>query len=105
MLLAQCSRLRRRRHLAASALVAAAAAAAPADAGQTAYQYDMRGRLVGVSRTVTGAYEATYSYDRADNRLSYAVTGSAGGGTPPPAAARGFAIVPLNGFKVIPLGQ
>lgn len=99
-----------RRIVLALALAAGSAASAPAAAGQTAYQYDARGRLVGVNRTGTGGYGAAYSYDRADNRLSYAVTAAgSGGGTPPPppppVATRGFAVVPLNGFRVIPLGQ
>ena len=87
-------------------VLALLAIASPAYAGQTSYEYDARGRLVRVNKAGTPGYGATYSYDRADNRLSYAVTATgSGGGTPPPASTRGFAVVPLNGFKVIPLGQ
>lgn len=47
------------------------------------YTYDARGRLVQVSRSgsVNNGVQATYTYDRADNRTVVTVSG-AGGGTP-----------------------
>jgi hypothetical protein len=44
------------------------------------YSYDARGRLVQVSRsgTVNNGVQASYSYDKADNRTNVTVTGAAG---------------------------
>lgn len=87
----------------AAALIASATAPSPVQAGQTVYEYDLRGRLVRVNQTAgSNNYDARYTYDKADNRLSYAVTLTSGTITNP---AGGFVVVPLNGFKVIPLGQ
>jgi YD repeat-containing protein len=49
-----------------------------------AYQYDARGRLVGVARTgtVNDNVSTSYAYDKADNRTNVTVTGSTS--TPPP---------------------
>jgi hypothetical protein len=71
-----------------AALGAAAAAGAalpsPAGAAETiSYAYDARGRLVEVKRVVNGATPVVtaYAFDKADNRLSKATTGSP---NPPP---------------------
>ncbi len=93
------NRTGRKSAVAAIALLAAAAGAAPAEAGQVSYEYDPLGRLVRANRT--GGYEARYAYDKADNRLSYSVTGAS---APAPRGAA-VVVVPLNGFKVVPLGQ
>jgi len=72
------------------AIVALATFSAPALASSTTtYSYDALGRLIGATTTGTvnnGATMAT-TYDPADNRVTYQVTGS----------AAKVVIVPLNG--------
>lgn len=85
-----------RRKIAAAAIALAAAfQAAPAAAGETLYEYDARGRLVRVSQSGGNAdYDARYSYDKADNRLSYTVSD----------ASIAVVIVPMpGGYRVIPI--
>jgi hypothetical protein len=56
-----------------------AAAASPAAASETiSYTYDEQGRLVQVSRSgsVNNGQTATYSFDKADNRVTVSVTGA-----------------------------
>lgn len=61
----------------------------------TAYTYDALGRLVQVSTagTVNNGVQMSTTYDAADNRVSYQVTGS----------ASKVIVVPLNGLTVIPI--
>ncbi|CCW17471.1 hypothetical protein EBBID32_18110 [Sphingobium indicum BiD32] len=64
-------------------------------ASTTTYTYDALGRLTNASTTGTvnnGAQMST-TYDRADNRTTYQVTGS----------ANKVVVVPLNGLTVIPM--
>ncbi len=68
------------------------------------YEYDARGRLVQVSRGGSGAYEARYTYDKADNRLVKTVSG--GAAPPPVPAPTGAAVVVVpraGGYSVIPI--
>jgi hypothetical protein len=72
----------KRERKAAAALLLAAAA--PAGAAETiTYSYDARGRLVQVARTgtVNNGVVTTHQYDKADNRVVKATTGSP---NPPP---------------------
>jgi hypothetical protein len=68
-----------------AAIAAAAAAVAGAGAAHAAetvtYQYDVRGRLIEVSRsgTVNEGVVTAYQFDKADNRLSVSTSGSSGG--------------------------
>lgn len=67
-------------------LIAASLLAIPASsfAAETiSYSYDARGRLIQVVRSgsVNNNVAAAYSYDKADNRIAKAVTGSP---NPPP---------------------
>ncbi|MCA1654752.1 MAG: hypothetical protein ABR588_01285 [Sphingomicrobium sp.] len=73
-----------RKRLAAIGLGAAMLTASAAVASEAiAYRYDARGRLVQVARSgsVNNAVTTGYTYDRADNRLSKATSGSP---NPPP---------------------
>ena len=69
---------------------------APLLAGTTTtYTYDALGRLVqaNTTGTVNNGVQMTTSYDPADNRTSYVVTGS----------VNKVVVVPLNGLTVIPI--
>lgn len=77
--------------------VATAAGAIPCAyaASTTTYTYDALGRLTNASTTGTvnnGAQMST-TYDPADNRVTYQVTGS----------ASKVVVVPINGLTVIPV--
>jgi len=63
-------------------------------ASTTTYSYDALGRLVQASTTgtVNDGVQMSTTYDAADNRTTYQVTGS----TPK------VVVVPLNGLTVIP---
>jgi YD repeat-containing protein len=70
-------------------------------ANETAtYAYDALGRLVLTSRSSgpSSGVTTSISYDPADNRTTYMVTGS---NRPPPLGP--VVVVPLNGFTVIPI--
>jgi hypothetical protein len=69
---------------------------ASADASSTTtYTYDALGRLVqaNTTGTVNSGVAMSTTYDAADNRLTYKVTGS----------ASKVVVVPLNGLMVIPV--
>jgi YD repeat-containing protein len=71
--------------------------AAPAYAGTTTtYSYDALGRLTNVSTTgsVNNGAQMSTTYDAADNRVTYQVTGS---------ALKAVIAVPMNGQTVIPV--
>lgn len=100
------------------AAVAFAGSAVVAGAQTTSYRYDARGRLIGSTVSKSGGAVVTdITYDKADNRSRYAVSGSstsgsggsngdgnAGASVPPGSGAAGrFIVVPLNGFTVIPI--
>lgn len=63
-------------------------------ASTTAYSYDALGRLVqaSTSGTVNDGVQMSTTYDAADNRTTYQVTGS----------TSKVVVVPLNGLTVIP---
>lgn len=63
-------------------------------ASTTTYSYDALGRLVQASTTgtVNDGVQMSTTYDAADNRTTYQVTGS----------ASKVVVVPLNGLTVIP---
>lgn len=65
-------------------------------ASTTTYSYDALGRLVQASTTgtVNDGVQMSTTYDAADNRTTYQVTGSTSGPV---------VVVPLNGFTVIPI--
>jgi hypothetical protein len=68
----------------------------PAFAGTTTtYTYDALGRLVqaNTTGTVNNGVQMSTSYDPADNRTNYVVTGS----------VNKVVVVPLNGLTVIPI--
>ncbi|KQN04844.1 hypothetical protein ASE85_07595 [Sphingobium sp. Leaf26] len=70
----------------------------PAHASSTTtYSYDALGRLVqsDTTGTVNNGVQVTTSYDAADNRETYKVTGS----------KNKVVVVPLNGFTVIPISD
>jgi len=79
-----------------SLFILAAASSPPALASSTTtYSYDALGRLIGATTTGTvnnGVAMAT-SYDPADNRTTYQVTGS----------ISKVVVVPLGGLTVIPI--
>lgn len=64
-------------------------------ASATTYTYDALGRLVQASTTgtVNNGVQMSTTYDAADNRTTYQVTGS----------AFKVVVVPLNGLTVIPV--
>ncbi len=76
------------------ALVALTPASAQA-ASTTIYGYDALGRLVQASTTgtVNDGVQMSTTYDAADNRTTYQVTGS----------ASKVVVVPINGLTVIPI--
>lgn len=88
-----------------------------ADAQTTSYRYDARGRLIGSTNSnASGTVNTSITYDRADNRANYSVSGAvngtggnagtdpnSGASTPPRSSASRLIVVPLNGFTVIPL--
>jgi YD repeat-containing protein len=61
----------------------------------TTYTYDALGRLIAAntSGTVNNGVALTTTYDAADNRTTYVVTGS----------ASKVIVVPINGLTVIPI--
>lgn len=70
----------------------------PAHASSTTtYSYDALGRLVqaDTSGTINNGVQVTTTYDAADNRETYKVTGS----------KNKVVVVPLNGFTVIPVSD
>lgn len=80
------------KRLAIAAIAAGTTLAAAAEATETiAYRYDARGRLIQVTHAggANNGANATYSLDKADNRLSVTVTGaqSTPSPSPPPAPA------------------
>lgn len=91
--------------------------ASVANAQTTSYRYDARGRLIGsTNSSAGGTVNTTITYDRADNRANYSVSGAVNGtggnaGTdpnsgasiPPRSSTSRLIVVPLNGFTVIPL--
>ena len=75
----------------------------PALASETVtYRYDAKGRLVEAahSGSVNNGVSATYQFGKADNRVNVQVTGAAFNGPAQPVA-----VVPLNGFQGIFLGE
>lgn len=71
-------------------------AAEPASAASTTtYTYDALGRLTNASTTgtVNNGVQMSTTYDPADNRTTYQVTGS----------ASKVVVVPINGLMVIPV--
>jgi YD repeat-containing protein len=79
---------------AAAALLAASLLASAAAAAETVYRYDARGRLIAVERS--GGHTASYSYDKADNRVARTVAG----------AVAAVAVVPVpGGYRIIPIEQ
>lgn len=77
-------------------LLLSAAGATSAQAGTTTtYTYDALGRLVqaNTSGSVNNGVQMSTSYDPADNRTTYKVTG----------APTKVIVVPLNGLTVIPV--
>lgn len=86
--MARCTRL-----LGALALAGLPIAAHAAET--ITYSYDALGRLVTVahSGTVNPTTQITYTFDNADNRSAYVVTGS----------VSKVVVVPLNGLTVIPI--
>lgn len=67
-------------------------------ASTTTYTYDALGRLTNASTTgtVNNGVQVSTTYDPADNRVTYKVTGS---------TSRTTVVVPLNGLTVIPLSD
>jgi len=77
-------------------LLSSIALASPAfSSSTTTYTYDALGRLTATanSGTVNNGVAMATTYDAADNRVTYAVTGS----------KPKVIVVPLNGFTVIPI--
>lgn len=75
--------------------------AGPSHAAETVtYSYDALGRLVSssVSGGPSSGVNTAISYDPADNRTNYQVTGST---QLPPGTT--FIVLPLNGYMVIPV--
>jgi hypothetical protein len=64
-------------------------------ASTTTYTYDALGRLTNASTTgtVNNGVQMSTTYDPADNRVTYQVTGS----------ANKVVVVPINGLTVIPI--
>lgn len=73
------------------------------------YNYDALGRLVVSTNQTAGTnVRTTVDYDRAGNRKTLTVTGAVDGNGDPSSGAnepatRGFVVIPLNGFTLIPL--
>lgn len=68
------------------------------EASTTQYRYDPLGRLIGVE-TTNGSRPPTtseISYDKADNRTNYRVTGAEN------STQFQAMVLPINGFTVIP---
>lgn len=80
-------------------LMAAFAAASPAAAETQTYNYDVFGRLIqtATSNSIASGMVASSTYDNADNRSNYTVTGAIGAGP--------IIVVPLMGFVRIPVGM
>jgi hypothetical protein len=94
------SAIRRRRcirwKVAALAVLGSALCTATAHAASTTtYTYDALGRLVqaNTTGTINNGAQMTTTYDAADNRTTYQVSGS----------ASKVVVVPLNGLTVIPV--
>jgi hypothetical protein len=84
-----------RKYQRAGLVLAAFLPAAAHAASTTTYTYDALGRLTNASTTGTvnnGAQMST-TYDPADNRVTYQVTGS----------SNKVVVVPINGLTVIPI--
>lgn len=79
----------------AALILAAFLPAAGHAASTTTYTYDALGRLTNASTTgtVNNGVQMSTTYDPADNRATYQVTGS----------ATKVVVVPINGLTVIPL--
>jgi hypothetical protein len=69
----------------------------------TIYAYDALGRVTASSSSgsVNSGLVLAYSYDPVGNRVSYVVSGSENKGAP----ERIVVVVPIGGFKVIPINQ
>lgn len=102
----------------ALAMIASGAISSPmANAQTTSYRYDARGRLIGsTNSSASGTVNTSITYDRADNRANYSVSGAvngtggnastdpnSGASIPPRSGTSRLIVVPLNGFTVIPL--
>lgn len=76
----------------------------------TTYSYDAKGRVTSVVRSggpVSGA-TTSYAFDKADNRVTVAVTSSpngSGNGSNGSAPATKYIVTPLNGYTIIPVTQ
>lgn len=81
-------------------LMASSAAASPAAAETQTYSYDAFGRLIqtATSNSITSSMVATSTYDNADNRSNYTVTGAANATN-----VVGVIVLPLAGFVIIPI--
>ena len=84
-------------------MLAVATLPTPALASETVtYRYDAKGRLVEAahSGSANNGVSATYQFDKADNRVNVQVTGSPFSGP-----AHAVVVLPMNGLKVIVLGE
>ena len=76
----------------------------------TTYAYDAKGRVISVARSggpITGA-ATTYTFDKADNRVTVAVTNSpngSGSGSNGSAPTPKYIVTPLNGYTIISVAQ
>jgi YD repeat-containing protein len=81
-------------------LLAALTAVSPAAAETQTYNYDVFGRLIqtSTSNSTTSSMVAATTYDNADNRSNYTVTGSNNN-----SPVVGAIVVPLRGFTIVPI--
>lgn len=78
----------------------------------TTYTYDAKGRVITTTRSggPSNGVNATYTYDKADNRTNVTVAGSPNGSGGPGSDGGAststtiYIVVPLNGFTIIPIG-
>lgn len=84
----------------AALMIGAVMPASPQTVVNRIYEYDALGRLTKV-RT-DGGLSVNYTYDAADNRM--AVTANPPNPPPPPPPGlTNVAVIPINGFLVIPI--